>query len=42
MCLPTPRVTAGPLAYQGPQLDGVVTRVGKGDGAAESSREAQP
>ena len=34
-------VTAALLAYWGSRLDGVVTRVGDRDGAAESFREAQ-
>jgi hypothetical protein len=35
-------VTAGSLTYWEPSMDGVVTHVGKGDGAAEGFREAQP
>jgi hypothetical protein len=35
-------VTAGSLTHREPSMDGVVTRVGKGDGAAEGFREAQP
>jgi hypothetical protein len=33
-------VTTGPLTYWGSQLDRVVARMGKGDGAAEGLREA--
>jgi hypothetical protein len=36
------RVTTGSLAYQEPSMDGVVTCMGKGDGAVEGFREAQP
>ena len=35
-------VTAGSLADWEPSMDGVVARVGKGDGAAESLEEAEP
>jgi len=35
-------VTAGSLARWEPLMDGMVTRVGKGNGAAASFGEAQP
>ena len=35
-------VTASSLVYWEPSMDGVVTRMGKGDGTAEGFREAQP
>jgi len=35
-------VTASSLAFWEPPIDGVVAHVGKGDGTAESFREAEP